>query len=203
MNGLLLSDVLWANHASAFDHFVNAYLPQVQAGSEHLEIGTGHGIFLYFAAQTSQIAAVHGWDVSQTSIDHTRAALDTLDLSKPVQLTRQDLFDAEQAPEGGRFDSVVMSEILEHLEDPVAALQSVSRWMKPGGQIWINVPANSPAPDHIFLFESVEHACDIARQGGLEIVESAAFPMSGATLERAIKRKLSVSCIVTARKPVN
>lgn len=72
-----------------------------------------------------------------------------------------------------------------------------------GGYLWINVPANSPAPDHIFLFEDVQHACAIAQEGGLEVVESQAFPMSGATLERAIKKKLAVSCVVTTRKPLN
>ena len=34
-----------------------------------------------------------------------------------------------------------------------------------------------------------------------EVAEKAAFPMSGVSLEKAIKRKLAVSCVVLARKP--
>jgi len=94
-----------------------------------------------------------------------------------------------------------MSEILEHLEDPVAALKAASKWLRPGGCLWINVPANSPAPDHIFLVNNVEHAAQLARDAGLEVVDSKAFPMSGTTLEKAIKRKQAVSCVVTTRKP--
>ena len=94
-----------------------------------------------------------------------------------------------------------MSEILEHLEDPVAAMIAASRHLKPGGHLWVNVPANSPAPDHIFLVDGLDHAVALAEQAGLEVVEKAAFPMSGASLEKAVKRKLAVSCVVLARKP--
>ncbi len=94
-----------------------------------------------------------------------------------------------------------MSEILEHLEDPSAALKAAMKWLKPGGTIWVNVPANSPAPDHIFLVESPEHACEIVRAAGLAVVASKGFPMTGATLERARKHKLAISCVVVGRKP--
>lgn len=201
MNGLLVSDIIWDNHAHAIGSFINHYLPRLKPGSDHLEIGPGHGIFLYFAAQSPNVESVTAWDVSQTSIDNTRHALKTLGVERPVELVLQNLFDVGEADEGGRFDSIVMSEILEHLEDPVAALKAASKWLRPGGYLWINVPANSPAPDHIFLVNNVEHAEQLALEAGLEVVESNAFPMSGTTLEKAIKRKQAVSCVVTTRKP--
>lgn len=199
MNGLLISNVVWANHAAAFAYYVNTYLPAVREGADHLEIGPGHGLFLYFAAQSDRIASVSGWDVSPTSIRNTRHALEALGVERPVELTLQNLFDT--GPSEARFDSIVMSEILEHLENPVEALKAASAWLRPGGLLWINVPANSPAPDHIFLFEGVEHAADIAREAGLEVVDTAAYPMSGTTLEKAVKRKLAVTCVLTTRKP--
>jgi 2-polyprenyl-3-methyl-5-hydroxy-6-metoxy-1,4-benzoquinol methylase len=201
MNGLLISDIVWDHHAHAIGDFVNSYLPKLKTGADLLEIGPGHGIFLYFAAMSERTGSLAGWDVSPTSIKNTRHALETLGVERPVDLTLQNLFDAGDADAGGRFDSIVMSEILEHLEDPVAALRAASAWLRPGGSLWINVPANSPMPDHIFLFEGIEHACDIARESGLEVEDSAAFPMSGVTLEKAVKRKQAVSCVVSARKP--
>ena len=201
MNGLLVSDIIWDNHAHAIGSFINDYLPRLKPGSDHLEIGPGHGIFLYFAAQSPNVASVTAWDVSETSIANTRHALSTLGVDRPVELVLQNLFEVGEADEGGRFDSIVMSEILEHLEDPVAALKAASKWLRPGGYLWINVPANSPAPDHIFLVNNVEHAAQLALDAGLEVVDSKAFPMSGTTLEKAIKRKQAVSCVVTTRKP--
>lgn len=201
MNGLLLSDVLWSNHAHAFAYFVDAYLPRLAEGARHLEIGPGHGLLLYFAAASRRLSKVAAWDVSPTSIAKTRHALDRLGVTAPVDLTLQDLFAAAEPAQDALFDGIVMSEILEHLEQPVAALRSAARWLAPDGLLWINVPANSPAPDHIFLFEGLDHAQAIVRAAGLEVIDAVAFPMSGVTLARAEKHKLSVSCSVLARKP--
>ena len=74
------------------------------------------------------------------------------------------------------FDSLVMSEILEHLEEPVAALRAARRVLRSGGLLFVNVPANSPAPDHLFLVESPEHAASLVQQAGFEIIEVQAFP---------------------------
>ncbi len=200
MNGLLLSDVLWANHANAFAAFANDYLPRLPEGARHLEIGPGHGLFLYFAASDPRVATVTGWDISPASVAKTRHALELLEAPRQPDLVLRDLFDAS-ADRGDRFDSIVMSEILEHLEDPVAALRAASRHLEPGGLIFVNVPANSPAPDHIFLFRDVEHARAIMEEAGLEVLDAVGYPMSGATLERAIKHKLSVSCVLTGRRP--
>lgn len=200
MNGLLLSNVFWDNHARVFAYFTRRYLPSLARGADHLEIGPGHGLFLYFAARRADLGAVAGWDISETSIENTRRALDAMAAARPVDLKLRDLF-AQDDGASPRFDSVVLSEILEHLEDPVAALRLVHARLKPGGTVFINVPANSPAPDHIFLVRDPEHAAELAVSAGYDIVDTAAFAMTGATLERARKQKLAISCVVVGRRP--
>jgi 2-polyprenyl-3-methyl-5-hydroxy-6-metoxy-1,4-benzoquinol methylase len=201
MNGLLLSDVLWSNHAHAFANFVTNYLPRLPAATNHLEIGPGHGLFLYFAAQAQNVASVTGWDVSPTSIELTGHALAKLGARLKPSLVLRDLFDQSAAEPTEPIGSVAMSEILEHLEDPVGALRSAAAVLNPGGLIFVNVPANSPAPDHIFLFESVEHAAQIVKEAGLEVLDTSEYPMSGATLDKAKRHKLAISCVVIGRKP--
>jgi 2-polyprenyl-3-methyl-5-hydroxy-6-metoxy-1,4-benzoquinol methylase len=201
MNGLLISNVMWDNHARAFAHFATDYLGRLAPGSRHLEIGPGHGLYLLFAARCPQVASIAGWDVSPTSIEKTRLALQTLRSPLEPELHLQNLFDAAPTAQAHLYDSLVISEVLEHLEDPVAALRAAAKVLKPGGAMFVNVPANSPAPDHIFLFEDSAHAERIVREAGLEVIDSQAFPMSGTTLARAVKLKLAVSCVVTARRP--
>lgn len=198
MAGLLLSDVLWDPHARAFEYYVTRYLPLLPDGGRHLEVGPGHGLFLYFAANSSSLRNVVGWDISPASIEFTRQSLDVLGAGRNVELTLQDLFAAER--KRGQFDSVVLSEILEHLEDPMAALKSVHEVLRPGGWLWINVPVNSPAPDHLYLLRTPEEACELVQRAGFEIADHAFFPMTGATLEKARRHDLSVSCVVTARR---
>lgn len=200
MNGVLVSNVLWINHAEAISSYVREYLPHLTAGTDHLEIGPGHGLFLYFAATAPAVASVSGFDVSPTSIEHTQTALRALGVSRPVSLSLQDIAAFDAASDSRRFDSIVMSEILEHLEDPVSALKSATTMLRGGGTIWVNVPANSPCPDHIYLIDSPEEACDLVRSVGLDVIASHAFPMTGATLEKARKRKLAISCVVVGRK---
>ena len=200
MNGLLISNVVWNNHAHAISSYMREFLPSLRPGSSLLEIGPGHGLFLYFASKSPRIETVAGWDVSPTSIAHTREALNVLGVARPVDLTLQNLFEASADKDAHRYDAIVMSEILEHLEEPVAAMKKASAWLKPGGSIWVNVPANSPAPDHIFLVNSPEHACELVREAGLAVAGSHAFPMTGTTLEKARKRKLAISCVVVGQR---
>ncbi len=197
MNFLLLSHVVWDNHARALSHFETVYLPSLPSGARHLEIGPGHGLLLHLACAAPAVAAATAWDVSQTSIDFARECLAAAGDADRAQLILQDLFDA---PAGdARFDSVVMAEVLEHLEDPLAALKSVARHMAADGRLWIHVPINSPAPDHLYLLRTPEEAVDLIRAAGFEPIDTAFFPMTGATLERARKRELTISAVIAAR----
>jgi 2-polyprenyl-6-hydroxyphenyl methylase/3-demethylubiquinone-9 3-methyltransferase len=56
------------------------------------------------------------------------------------------LGDAGKLPhDDATIDSVIMSEVLEHLPDPVQALREAARVLKPGGQLLATVPnANYP-----------------------------------------------------------
>ena len=197
MNGLLLSDVMWSNHAHGFGYFVNSYLPRLPEMAHHLEIGPGHGLFLYFAQLSDKVGKLTGWDVSPTSIAKTTHALKNLGAVKAADLVLQNLYDAAGDEQ---FDSIILSEVLEHLEDPEVALQSVADRLAPNGLLWINVPANSPAPDHIFLVDSVEHAARLVEATGLKVIEAVGFPMTGTTLERAKKHKLAITCSVIGQR---
>ena len=189
MNGLLLSGVLWSNHAQAIDHYVREFLASSPKGAKHLEIGPGHGLLLYFASLAEGLSEIHGWDVSTTSVANTRNALNHLGVEKPINLRQRNLLETPSGDDVGAYDSLVLSEILEHIEDPVGALASARRVLKPGGRAWISVPANSPAPDHLFLFQSPEHACEVVEQAGLSVADWAAFPMAGTNSRKSAQGK--------------
>lgn len=199
VSGLLMSHVLWDPHARAIESYVNQYLPSLPDGASHLEIGPGHGLLLYFAALRPALTTVSGWDISPASVAHTRSVLEIMGVSQRVQLHLHDLQDRDTATSGS-FDSLTMSELLEHLDDPAAALRAAHDLLRPGGRLWVNVPINSPAPDHIYLFQTPEEACRLVEAAGFELVDQKFFPMTGSTLERARRQQLSISCVMTARR---
>ena len=51
VNGLLLSQLLWYNHAATFEMFLNRVLGGARAPFDYLEVGPGHGLMVYFAAK--------------------------------------------------------------------------------------------------------------------------------------------------------
>jgi SAM-dependent methyltransferase len=200
MNGLFVSDVLWSNHAGAMNHFARDYLGKLPDEGTHLEIGPGHGMLLHLAIRSGRFRTLAAWDVSATSVAHARHVLSVAGDDAPVDLRERNLYDPEAtAAERGRYSTIVFSEVLEHLEEPKKALEIIRALLAPHGTVWINVPANGPAPDHLFLLRDLGEAQGILRSAGLEPLEWAAFPVTGSSLERAVRESLPVSYVLVAR----
>jgi 2-polyprenyl-3-methyl-5-hydroxy-6-metoxy-1,4-benzoquinol methylase len=203
MNGLLLSDIFWSNHACALDRYARSFLARIPAGGSLLEIGPGHGLLMYFAARRRSVGALAAWDVSEASIGQTRHALGVMGVGKGVSLQLRNLFEAGLEPKvAGSFDAIVFSEVLEHLEQPREALAIILKLLKPSGLLWLHVPANSPAPDHLFLLTHYKQAAAILAETGYEVVQESYYPMSGMTLAQAEKRDAAVSCCIIGRRPM-
>lgn len=199
VRGILISQIIWDPHARAFDIFRTEFLTGIGEGASYLEVGPGHGFFLAFASRVENIARMEAWDVSPSSIAEAKQALSRLGVTREISIIEQDVLVAPARHD--EFDAAVISEVLEHLERPDLALQSLCAALKPGGRIFINAPINSPAPDHIYLWRSPEEFLDFVKAQGFEIEAAYDLPQTGVKLERAIKLNLSVSCVVIGRKP--
>jgi 2-polyprenyl-3-methyl-5-hydroxy-6-metoxy-1,4-benzoquinol methylase len=196
MNGLLVSQLWWRNHTEVMHFYRDRFVKKNPAGFTHLEVGPGHGLFLYLAVASPNCKSAEGWDVSDASLSNTQSALAAMGAPFNIKLRKVNLFDAPNA----KFSSIVCSEVLEHLEQPAEALRILGSLLTDDGRIFLNVPANSPAPDHIYLFHSPEEVVDMVRASGFRIIEAAAYPTTGASLERARKAKLTVSAAIIASK---
>ena len=200
VRGILVSQIFWANHAQAIDLFRTEFLTTIAQGADYLEIGPGHGLFFYFASRMATIASLTGWDVSESSIAETQQAMQLMKVApERYRLIRQDIFDASSPPE--QFDAVIISEVLEHLEAPDKALQSLHRVMRSGARIFINAPVNSPAPDHIYLWRTTDALAKQVQECGFTIEQAHYLPLTGRSLEYCRKYNLDISCIFIARKP--
>lgn len=198
VHGILISQIIWNTHAQAFDAFRQHYLPNVPAGASYLEVGPGHGFYLYFASRSPNIANMEAWDVSPASIQETTEALQRMGVTRDIKLIEQDVLAAPTRHE--EFDCATISEVLEHLEHPERALKSLHSALKPGGLIFINVPLNSPAPDHIYLWRSPDEFRAFVESHGFKVEHETLAPVGGYSVERALKYKVTISSILVARK---
>jgi 2-polyprenyl-3-methyl-5-hydroxy-6-metoxy-1,4-benzoquinol methylase len=196
MDGLLASQLWWRNHTEMLRFFRDDFVARNPKGFRHLEIGPGHGLFLYLAAASEDCTSIEGWDVSDSSIAQTRKALLAMHVKHDVVLRKMNLFDAPSE----QFDSITCSEVLEHLERPDEALRILRGLMTEDGRIFLNAPVNSPAPEHIYLFETPEQLVAMIMDAGFAVESTKFAPSTGATLERARKQKRSISVGVIARR---
>lgn len=115
-------------------------LSKLSAGSRVLNIGVGGGIFEQLAIR--QGIEIWSLDPSERAILRLRDSLGMGDRAR--------VGHGQNMPfETGQFDAVVMSEVLEHLDDEVLAqtLAEVSRILKPGGAFIGTVPADERLAD--------------------------------------------------------
>lgn len=146
-------------------------------GSRLLDVG---------AATGTLGVALADWDVAYTGLEpdpamraHAPAGLDL----RPTSLADADL------PEQG-FDVVVLSDVLEHMPEPVDALARVKAALRPGGMVYVEVPDESELhrraalrrrlglygglpthPAHVCLFDrhTVAEALHRARFRGIDV----------------------------------
>jgi len=197
MSGLLLTQVLWYNHVASMEMFLSRVLGGASKPFDYLEIGPGHGLTVYFAAASPLSRSLEAWDVSAASLEETDAALKKLGVSKPVSLVETNIMQPGEATK--RFDLVVISEVLEHLEKPADALRFLRSAIAEGGRIYINVPINSPSPDHLCLLSSREDVVAMVEEAGLRVERIELYATQGRPVNTALAQRISVSAGVIAR----
>ncbi|MEN3279792.1 MAG: hypothetical protein V7607_932 [Solirubrobacteraceae bacterium] len=93
-----------------------------------LDVGCGHGLLLDEARRRG--FDVVGLELSRSAALHARAALG-LDV-REVPLEEFDSWNS--------FDVVVLADVIEHLDDPVGAIESCARLLRPGGALCVVTP---------------------------------------------------------------
>lgn len=109
-------------------HFDTVY----PAGSNVLEAGCGVGAQTVILARRNPKARFTSVDISDESLDAARRRISDEGLTN-VSLSRGDIFNLPYSDES--FDHVFVCFVLEHVTNPIDALNSVRRVLKPGGTI--------------------------------------------------------------------
>jgi hypothetical protein len=78
------------------------------------------------------------------------------------------------------------------------ALAFLRKALRPEGRIFINVPLNSPSPDHIYLFSTPEELTAMVEAAGFRVVSTEMFATQGRKLAAAMANRISVSTGIIA-----
>jgi len=118
-----------------FEACINFFLRHFHGG-DVLELGAGSGL-------VARSLIAHGlqfttYTVSELSQARLRGLAQTLRDSRIRVLE----LDAEAIPDDmvAKYDAVIMLALIEHLIDPLGAMQRIRRLLKPGGFVFIETP---------------------------------------------------------------
>jgi 2-polyprenyl-3-methyl-5-hydroxy-6-metoxy-1,4-benzoquinol methylase len=195
MNGLLVSQVTWPQHLGAQIVFRDVFLARLAPGYGYLEVGPGHGVTLALVAADPNSGSLTGCDISSTSLEMTRAALDRLGVKRPVDLRQCDICAIEKPL--GSFDAIGVSQVLELVSSPESAIRELGGMLKPGGRLFVNAPVRMIAPDHLRVWQDGSEVDTLLRSAGLAVEDSAKAPAAGVggSLEQGY------SYLVVGRRP--
>lgn len=102
-----------------------------------LDVGCGAGNFGAYLKSSGKAVQVYGIELipeaateAATNLDGVKCAdLDTLDLPRLHQEWQQQ-----------EFDYIVFADVLEHVKDPWAVLDTFRSWLAPNGKVIISIP---------------------------------------------------------------
>jgi SAM-dependent methyltransferase len=119
------------NYAGWIFELIEPYL-----GNEVLEIGAGHGTFTEMLARKAK--RVVASDLSERCVSRLR---ERFSAEESVKILHGSV---DSAAAHGPFDSVILINVLEHIEDDDSALRELrGRLLRPGGRVVLWVPAFS------------------------------------------------------------
>jgi SAM-dependent methyltransferase len=96
-----------------------------------LDVGCGHGLLLDEARARGY--EVEGLELSEDAAAHARGVLGLTVLAR----TLGDLVEDEDPP---RYSAIVLADVLEHLDDPHAAIEHCAALLEPGGVLCLVTP---------------------------------------------------------------
>ena len=189
MLGLMISGYLWKHHLIVH----RWYKEKIKGfgGDNYLEIGPGHGRYFLECLNLGKFRHYSAIDLSPSSIE---LASEYIAANRPDASASYDLIceDVNKYEFSSKFDGLCISEVLEHLERPDLILERIHEITNKGADIYVSVPINSPAIDHIYLFRDNNEVFEMVKNAGFEIVDYISVSSNGASYEKAIKKRIPV-----------
>jgi SAM-dependent methyltransferase len=175
---LMFSFVFSANYIGFFRFFRSEMLSRVQAARTVCDIGCGHGVYLSHMLLTCTSAVGRGFDISPAAVATTRALLQFHRIGDDRFRVAQADVRARLPVEDGTQHGVTCFEVLEHIDEPMSALQEIRRILAPGAPLCLSTAVRMESVDHLYVFNSPDEVRMALSTAGFGIVKDRCYPLA-------------------------
>lgn len=176
---------------------ISKYVGEIKAGNV-LDVGCAYGFMLQKFSDSFQ---KFGVDVSEYAINEARKRLPTSEFE--VGNIEDELPFKKEF-----FDIVLMNDVVEHLENPKAALENIWKTLKKGGILYITTPNLNPIrrimfgyadkkEHHISLFHHL-NLIKLVKDLRFKIVENWTYPSGFIHLR--VKSSIGTESVIICKK---
>lgn len=195
MLGLSLAIYLWKIQRDNMRFFRGKCQADKHQGGKYLEVGPGHGEYLVTAVENMSFDNYVAVDISKTAVNMTKSYLDFAlkekqDKLKRVCVENKDFLDFSQKE---KFDAIVVSEVIEHVENPKKFLIQIRKLAKEDTYIYVSTAINSPFPDHLYHFHNKGEVYSLIEEAGLKVVDEMFSSADGVEMEKAVKKNYDIT----------
>ena len=178
LEGLMLTYAFWYLPFLTQRHFISKFLPKVERCSYGCEFGFGHGLYLLQILEGASESKAVGLDISPSAVKYTTRLLNASNIkSNRYSLKMSDVRDCSPF-DNGELDWAVMTEVVEHLPEPLYALKEMARCLKQSGIAFISTVIDSNHIDHIYNFKCPQEIINMLKEADLRVIHSVECPTS-------------------------
>ena len=190
--GIAVSQFLWSTHYAMYSFFIKEIQKKDLNIKNYLEIGCGHGLFLFEAIKRFKDKTnFEIVDISKTSIEITKSIVNYLVKDK-ININ-YNLKDILKYKFNKKFDFIEMGEVLEHVDTPGLLLQSIRNILSENGKLFMSTCVDCPTIDHVYHFKSVKDIEEMISKAGLKIDNKQILPVEDLPMDEIIKRKITIN----------
>jgi SAM-dependent methyltransferase len=176
---LLISFICTSHRFDILRSLVSFLRTDCRAPKELLSVGYGTGYELKLAFDEAPEWRIMAFDNSPDSYKYAAELLSFF--GYPIDCLHQDFFSFDcqdgVTAHRGRFGKVILCELLEHLDDPKAALRSVRKVLHRHGLLFCTMAVNIAQEDHVYVYRSAEQARTQILECGFEVVRELLAPV--------------------------
>lgn len=178
-NLALLLSIPFTNHRFEIMQQLDAFLADCRASHGRIaSIGTGTGYELERMNTLPDGWTIESYDIDEGVQVEARDFLRYFGVLRPIEWGREFPLAVPPPQFRGRYDALVLCELLEHLPDPAAALEAVRECLTPGGRAFVTMAINIAQEDHVFLYPDVGSCRRQVADAGLRTISDWLTPQT-------------------------